>query len=283
MKRSIENQNEISNTQKKSKPNTISVILERKQIKLVLLDIEGTTTSISFVAETLFPWIRSHLSSYLIETWESDQTKKDVESLRLLNYNDSKEPVQPYPKIKANDDGSIEEIRKSVIDNVIAQMDKDRKSTALKQLQGHMWRKGYETGELKGHLYQDAFEKIKEWHENGIVVCIYSSGSIEAQKLLFGFSQFGDLLPMLSAHFDTTIGLKTDTQSYKNIFEDLKKLPNTNLASPSEILFVSDNPKETSAATEANFSVIVTDRPGNATLTNESLQKFRVVRSFQEI
>jgi len=290
MKRSIDQQQEENNNQqqKKSKTTTktISVILERKQIKLVLLDIEGTTTSISFVAETLFPWIRSHLESYLKETWNSEQTKKDVDALRLLNENDLKSnPTQPYSKIKDDDSNSIDDVRKSVVENVISQMDKDRKSTALKQLQGHMWKKGYENGELKGHLYQDAFEKIKEWNELGLIVCIYSSGSIEAQKLLFGFSQFGDLLPMLSAHFDTTIGLKTETQSYKNIFSELTKTLYVAdcISSPSEILFVTDNPKEAIAATEANFSVIVTDRPGNASLSNEVLRKFRVVRSFHEI
>lgn len=131
-----------------------------KSVKAFLLDIEGTTTSISFVAETLFPYVRRNLSTYLKEHWKEKELQEDIQKLRELSEEDQKKEVKGVVKILGND-ASEENIIKSIIDNVIWQMDQDRKSTALKQLQGHMWGIGYEKGELKGQYDLSIFSFLK--------------------------------------------------------------------------------------------------------------------------
>lgn len=140
--------------------------------------------------------------------------------------------------------------------NVKAQMDIDRKSGGLKQLQGHMWQLGYESGELLGTVYDDAYECMKKWHESGVRVCIYSSGSVAAQKLIFGYTKRGSMLPMLSAHFDTAVGYKQEVKSYQNIIEQLN-------VKPERMLFLTDILGEAKAAREAGAQSFVILREGN--------------------
>ena len=201
-----------------------------KDCKILLLDIEGCTTSISFVKDVLFPYVLENIESYL--------SSLEIGELQTI----------------------LSALQKDI--QVVQTMVKlDVKATGLKGLQGKMWKSGYASGELKGHVYQD-FPFLLNWcKENGVQVNIYSSGSIGAQKLLFSKSIVGDLCPHFHAHFDTTSGGKKESQSYLNIAKDLG-------VSPSEICFVSDAEAELVAAREAGVGyVVMSVRPGNAVMT----------------
>ena len=191
--------------------------------KAILLDIEGTTTSIAYVADILFPYARAR-----IPAWVPAHRDEIAATLSTMPPGD---PVA----------------------TLLAWMDVDAKETALKHIQGRIWREGYEAGELKAHVYPDTPEALKRWTEAGIRVCIYSSGSIEAQKLIFGHSEAGDLTRYLFGYFDTTTGPKREAGSYARIAAALK-------LDPADILFVSDVAAETDAAKSAGLRALLIDR-----------------------
>uniref|UniRef100_A0A3P8S6N6 Enolase-phosphatase 1 n=1 Tax=Amphiprion percula TaxID=161767 RepID=A0A3P8S6N6_AMPPE len=200
----------------------------------LLLDIEGTTTPITFVKDILFPYIREHLEDYLSSHWEEDECKQDVHLLKKQIEEDMKQnracPVHAVDQTVHTDE---EKAIREVVENVLWQMAADRKSTALKQLQGHMWRSAYSSGRIKGEVYQDVIPSVKTWREQGLRVYIYSSGSVEAQKLLFGYSVEGDVLDLFDGHFDTGVGAKVDCKSYERIAERIG-------CQPEEITFLTD-------------------------------------------
>lgn len=193
--------------------------------KAILLDIEGTTSSISFVADELFPYARKHLAAF-------------VEA--------NPEVAAPILAEVPGDDP---------VATLIQWIDEDRKETPLKTLQGLIWARGYADGELKGHVYPDTPEALRRWTQAGLQVNIYSSGSIAAQKLIFGHSIAGDLTPLLGNYFDTTTGPKREADSYTKIADALG-------LAPSELLFVSDMPAEVDAAREAGLQALLIDRAG---------------------
>jgi enolase-phosphatase E1 len=191
--------------------NTIPLL--PRDCKILLLDIEGCTTSISFVHDVLFPFVKSQLDKHL-EDSNDDQLKEIEVSLA----NDLQRLDKDHPSrlelLDKKEDPSIENM-------VHALMNHDVKATGLKSLQGQIWKAGYKGGTLKGHIYQD-FVPMLQWCKlYGIQVNIYSSGSIGAQKLLFGNSLKGDLLSSLHQHFDTTSGNKKQSSSYQTIAEQL--------------------------------------------------------------
>jgi enolase-phosphatase E1 len=192
--------------------------------KAVLLDIEGTTSSIAFVADVLFPYVRKHLLAYVAARCE------DIAPL-------------------------LAEVPGDPVTTLLQWIDEDRKATPLKTIQGMIWEQGYADGELTGHVYPDTPEALKRWTKAGLKVCIYSSGSIAAQKLIFGHSDAGDLTPFLSGYFDTTTGPKRDPDSYSKIVDALD-------LAPSELLFVSDMAGEVDAAHEAGLQALLIDREG---------------------
>ena len=150
----------------------------------------------------------------------------------------------------------------SVCRTIFAWMDRNAKITPLKQLQGWIWRQGYEDGSLRGHLYHDAYACIKAWtQQQRLPVYIYSSGSVQAQRLLFGHSEFGDVTPMISGHFDTTIGDKKQADSYRKIGRQIEA-DLSGPVKPEHILFLSDNPLELSASRCAGMQVVQTIREG---------------------
>ncbi|EFA75016.1 2,3-diketo-5-methylthio-1-phosphopentane enolase [Heterostelium album PN500] len=241
-------------------------------IKNVVIDIEGTTTPITFVHDVLFPYITNNLTRYLSDSWSDSQTIADVNALK------SEPLVESVPAIHI-DDGNREKSIESVCSNIKAQMSIDRKSTALKQLQGHMWRAAYESKQIAGLLYDDVrpvLERLKQ--ESATPVYIYSSGSIAAQKLLFGYSTAGDCLPLLAGHFDTTIGLKVESSSYTRILEQIKATEQ-----PSETLFITDSQREAIAAKDAGLSVLVSVRPGNPALTPNLTDHIQQITNFNQI
>jgi enolase-phosphatase E1 len=184
--------------------------------RAILLDIEGTTTPITFVYQTLFPYARQRLKTYL----EAHG--------RLPEYQ-----------------------------TFIELMDQDSKSTALKDVQGHIWEEGYATGELVGAVFDDVAPALRRWRARGLDAGIFSSGSVLAQQLLFRHSSAGDLTPLLRWHFDTAIGPKTDLESYRRIASRIGE-------PTSRVLFVSDVVRELDAARAAGVVTALCIRPGNS-------------------
>jgi enolase-phosphatase E1 len=205
-------------------------------IRGILLDIEGTTTPISFVYDVLFPYARSRMSEYVRKADLSDlhrEYEADVERAK----NPPAWTSDPVPYIHWL-------------------MDQDRKSTALKRIQGEIWREGYASGELHGAVFGDVPTAMQRWHEAGIDIRIFSSGSVLAQRLIFSSTLTGDLTKYLSGYFDTTTGPKNQPQSYVTIAAAFS-LP------PSDILFISDVTHELDAARAAEMQTLLCVRPGN--------------------
>ncbi|MGZ3787329.1 MAG: acireductone synthase [Bacteriovorax sp.] len=224
-------------------------------MKYILMDVEGTTTSISFVHDVLFPYSYERLKSY-IETHLSDPA--------ILNVLDeTKNTVREEENLVLDQGGLIEKL--------LGWIKADRKHPALKKVQGLIWKEGYSSGELKGHVYEDVPLALKKWKEQGQGLGIYSSGSIEAQKVLFTYSIFGDLNSLFSNNFDTGIGHKRDSKSYQNILVELKM-------DASDVLFLSDMAEELDAAKVVGMQTMQLVRQGIVPHAGH-LQ----VRSFSEI
>ncbi|CAI8745887.1 acireductone synthase [Methylococcus capsulatus] len=207
-------------------------------IRAILTDIEGTTSSLSFVKETLFPYARARMADF-VRSHARDAT---VQALLA------------DAKVAAGDPSMDDE---HVIARLVRWIDEDRKITPLKALQGLIWEEGYRNRDFFGHVYDDAVRRLKAWHEQGISLYVFSSGSVHAQRLLFGHTAAGDLQPLFSGYFDTRIGAKQEPAAYSAIARELN-LP------PSEILFLSDIEAELDAAREAGYKTFMLVREGGA-------------------
>lgn len=241
--------------------------------KKIICDIEGTTSSISFVKDVLFPYALKHVEEYLKNHWSEDATKTVVAALREQADEDKKAEVEGVVTIPA---GDSEDIIPDVVKNVEWQMSQDRKTGALKTLQGLVWAKGYKDGTIKGHVYEDVKKALEQWNESGRKVYIYSSGSVDAQKLLFEHSEQGDLIKYVAGYYDTKIGAKQEKNSYEAILKNIE-------ATGEEALFLTDVVAEAKAAKDAGLNVVVLDRPGNAELSEEDRKEFTVISSFTDL
>jgi len=239
---------------------------------VLLLDIEGCTTAISFVKDTLFPFVTENLDAYVkgldlnkINEYLSN-ILKDIDCISDTN-------VKSQCKSVVNSCKDEPQTLKAAVRKLVAL---DVKATGLKAMQGHMWKSGYDSGELKGHIFAD-FKPLLLWcKDQNVKVCIYSSGSIKAQKLLFRHTLEGDLTPYLSSYFDTTSGGKKVASSYGNIAESLG-------VDPSKIVFVSDSEDELVAAREAGIGFpVMSVRPGNAPMTDVG-KSFPIVHSLLQL
>jgi enolase-phosphatase E1 len=229
----------------------------------LLLDIEGTTSSIDFIYREMFPFARDGLETYLTENWnaaEVQAARAQILQDRIVELGEAA--------------GSMPDRADDIIAEVTRLMDGDVKTTGLKQLQGLIWRRGFESGELKSHLFDDVPPAFRHWHEQGLRIRIYSSGSIGAQKLFFGHTVAGNLLPFLEGHYDTTTGPKREAGSYAAIVKDWDLVPG-------EILFLSDVPAELDAACEAGMQTALSMRPGNAEIDANS--QHPQIASFSEL
>ncbi|OMO73276.1 hypothetical protein COLO4_27183 [Corchorus olitorius] len=242
--------------------------------RCIVLDIEGTTTPISFVTEVLFPYARNNVERHLSATYASAETQDDIKLLRSQVEEDLKQGVPGAVPIPSEDAGK-EAVIAALVANVEGMIKADRKITALKQLQGHIWRTGFENNELEGVVFDDVPEALEKWHALGVKVYIYSSGSRLAQRLIFGNTTFGDLRKYLSGFFDTAVGNKRETRSYVEITESL------GVNKPSEILFVTDVYQEATAAKAAGLEVVISVRPGNGPLPEN--HGFKTINSFLEM
>jgi enolase-phosphatase E1 len=212
----------------------------------VLLDIEGTTCPVSFVAATLFPYASNHLARYL----EQHQHEPAIATL-LEQVDEHQRTSSPHPS--ANPPLLSLAARVAYLQSLIQA---DIKLTALKDIQGRIWREGYERGQLTSPLFDDVAPCLQTWHDMGMVLAVYSSGSVAAQKLLYQYSNSGDLTPLFSYWFDTHQGPKQQASSYQSICQAMA-------APVSSVLFISDSPAELLAAQAAGLSVVTSDRPGN--------------------
>lgn len=219
--------------------------------KYILTDIEGTTTSISFVTETLFP--------YFLENLED-----------IIQFLDKPEVIQAFEetiRMALDLDNQIIRTNDEIMAKLREWCEADRKITPLKTLQGILWDVGYKNGSLKGHVYPEVASKLKEWQDAGIQLAVFSSGSVAAQKLIFGYSEAGDLTPYFSAYFDTNTGGKREKETYLKIASALG-------VDPSEILFLSDIIQELEAAKEAGCQTIQLVRPGTTPAWNSTAENF---------
>ncbi|WVZ71846.1 hypothetical protein U9M48_020380 [Paspalum notatum var. saurae] len=217
-------------------------------VQSVVLDIEGTTSPISFVTDVLFPYARDNVRKHLDATYSTDETKDDIALLRAQVEQDLAEGVAgavPVPPDEAGKDEVID----ALVANVEAMIKADRKVTSLKQLQGHIWRTGFKGQEIKGVVFDDVPPALERWHANGIKTYIYSSGSREAQRLIFGNTTYGDLRKHLCGFFDTTIGTKRERRSYYEIWQSV------GVDRPSQILFLTDVYQEATAAKAAGLEL----------------------------
>ncbi|MCE2055549.1 hypothetical protein HAX54_042867 [Datura stramonium] len=237
--------------------------------RCIVLDIEGTTTPISFVTDVLFPYARDNVGRHLDATYDSAETQEDIKLLRAQVQEDLDNGIAGAVPIPANDAGR-EEVIAALVTNVEAMIKADRKITALKELQGHIWQTGFQNNELEGVVFDDVPEALERWAALGIKVYIYSSGSRLAQRLLFGYTNYGDLRKYLCGFFDTTVGNKKETKSYHEITASL------GVDHPSEILFVTDVHQEAIAAEAAGLEVIISVRPGNGPLPDN--HDFRTIK-----
>ena len=230
-------------------------------VRAVLLDIEGTTTPIAFVSDVLFPYARAHFREYLLAA-------PDAGLIDLLK--------QEWRDDAAR--GGAPTFSERSVDDLAAYvewlMDRDRKSTGLKRLQGLVWQRGYRDGELKGDVFDDVPPALERWRARGVDVAIYSSGSVLAQQLLFSTTPYGDLTPHISNFFDTSSGAKASPESYARIAAALER-------STGQMLFVSDVTAEVDAARSAGCQVALSVRPGNA--AQHVPEGVRVVHTFEEL
>jgi methylthioribulose-1-phosphate dehydratase/2,3-diketo-5-methylthio-1-phosphopentane phosphatase len=244
----------------------------------VLLDVEGCTTSIQFVTETLFPYAAAHVRRWLHDNIATPEGRADAAALVEQSVADVAAGVDGARAVAlsaAQAAAGGPALVDALAANVAWQMSLNRKTGCLKQLQGHVWRAGYEGGALKGHVFPDTPPALRAWVEAGKRVYIYSSGSREAQRLLFKHSEAGDLRPLLSGYFDTRTGPKLEAPSYADIALSL------GVDAPSKVLFLTDSLAEAVAASKAGMRVVVTDRPGNVPLPAD--QPFAVAKTLLEV
>jgi enolase-phosphatase E1 len=239
-------------------------------IAAILLDIEGTTTPIAFVVDVLFPYARTRLRQHLVKHAGSRASSSIVDGLREERAADQRAGEAVPPWVDATLAGQLE----SAASYAEWLMDRDRKSTPLKSLQGELWEQGYQSGEFVGAVFGDVPAALARWHGAGLQIGIFSSGSVLAQQLLFRYSTAGDLTPYLRWYFDTTTGKKADSDSYRRIAATIGVPPGT-------ILFVSDIVAELDAARAAGLATTLAMRPGNP--APPAAHRHPTIQTFDEI
>jgi enolase-phosphatase E1 len=230
-------------------------------IKAILLDIEGTTTPVDYVFGVLFPFAFANAAQYLRNFGQNPEVQSDLSLLRT-EYENEVERDLSLPVWETDPVPYIQYLIQS-----------DRKSTALKSLQGKIWEQGYLAGTLRSQIFADVLPALQRWINIGKQVFIYSSGSVNAQKLLFRYSEMGDMTSYLSGYFDTEIGFKRDVCSYQKITEAIA-FPATS------ILFISDVLAELDAANSSGMKTIFSLRPGNQSLDGRG---YPTIHSFDEL
>lgn len=246
--------------------------LREHGIGALALDIEGTTTPMPFVYDVLFPFARARLRQYLDGHSGGDELREPIRRLRAEWMEDVARGETPpdWP----DRDPTPEQHLSSMALYVEWLMDRDRKSPGLKMLQGHIWESGYLAGTLRGEVFDDVPPALQRWRIGGIGVAIFSSGSVLAQRLLFGHTRHGDLTRFIDAFFDTASGPKTSPDSYRHIAAAMQR-------PPERMLFVSDIVEELDAARSAGYRTLLCVRPGN--VAQQGIDDFTTIDRFDEI
>lgn len=218
-------------------------------IKAILTDIEGTTTSIAFVHEVLFPYARARIAEFVVAQAGDAVVGEQLDEVGRIEGR-ALTPTQTG----------------AVLEHWI---DEDRKVTPLKALQGMIWAQGYADGTLKGHVYPDTPVYLRRWHQQGTRLYVYSSGSVAAQKLIFGHTDYGDLTPLFSGYFDTHVGGKREPESYRTILERID-------TPAAQVLFLSDIGEELDAARASGLHTcqLLRDAQTQAAQTHPQAQNF---------
>ena len=204
-------------------------------IEAIVTDIEGTTSSLSFVKDVLFPYARQHLAEFVLQHAQQPDVRHELDEVRRLSGK------------------TLNDVQ--IIEQLMRWIDEDKKITPLKSLQGMIWEDGYKKGAFTGHVYEDAARKLKQWKQAGLRLYVFSSGSVLAQKLLFAHTGYGDLMPLFSGYFDTNIGSKREAAAYIRIAESIT-------TAPENILLLSDIKEELDAARVAGTQTIWLVREG---------------------
>jgi enolase-phosphatase E1 len=240
-------------------------------VELVLLDIEGTTTPIAFVADVLFPYARRELRSHL----ETHAATAEYESILTRLSSEHASAVRDGEAVPSWSDEPAAAHVAGAVAFVEWLMDRDRKSTGLKELQGKIWEDGYRRGELVGQVFPDVPAALQRWRDLHVRVGIFSSGSVLAQQLLFRHSSAGDLTGLLQWYFDTRVGAKGDPDSYRSIAQAVG-------VPPEAVLFLSDTLRELDAARSAGMRVRLVVRPGNAPVMAAAAPGYEAIRSLDQ-
>ncbi|KAI3640930.1 hypothetical protein MIR68_001808 [Amoeboaphelidium protococcarum] len=243
-------------------------------MRVLLTDIEGTTTPISFVKDVLFPYCSANVEQFLQDHWEDDEIQESyikplIVLLKELDYS-------LHSQLEEN----VQYIRQ-ISEGVQDLIQKDLKLGPLKLLQGLIWRSGYENGALKSIVYEDVVDAFKSLQQRGILIHIYSSGSVEAQKLLFKYSNRGDLTRFISGYYDTNIGHKREVSSYNRILEQLQQNFDGQLDAQ-DVTFLTDILEEAEAAQKAGMKAVIMVRPGNYQIDPAKVQQFKCSETFQQ-
>ena len=228
--------------------------MTKYRAKAALIDIEGTVGSIAFVRDVLFPYAKTRMDEYV-------RLHAEEPSMRAILDAAAREAAVDVHDLQA------------ILRALHAWSDNDVKATPLKELQGRIWQEGFESSGIRGHVYPDAVDALRRYYDAGVKLYIYSSGSIAAQKLLFEHTVAGDLLPLFSGFYDTTIGGKREIASYEKILAELGQPPN-------EVIFFSDNAAELDAADETGIVTVQLARPEDGTTPST---KHTSVESFDDI
>ena len=247
----------------------MTIALGSLGVGAVVLDIEGTTTPISFVYDVLFPYARTNLREFLATHGPTGLLAEVDRNLREEHAADVARGDSPPPLPADVSSGNASDLEPYAV----WLMDRDRKSPGLKLLQGLIWQRGFSDGTLRGEVFPDVAPALDRWRSREIDVAIYSSGSVLAQRLIFGHTPAGDLTPRISQFFDATIGPKRAADSYRHIASELHHQPN-------ELLFLSDVHAELSAARAAGFQALLCVRPGNPEPAREDE---KIIESFDDI
>ena len=242
--------------------------IDASQIRVILLDIEGTTTPVEFVYQTLFPYASRKLEAFLREHAQDPEIQSLIQDLRAQHAADERAGLQPP--------GWMDQPKEARLRSTVGYCQwlivRDSKCPPLKSLQGRIWQVGFANGELRGAVFLDVPIAFERWRRQEKIICIYSSGSILAQQNLFRTTGFGDLTEHISEFFDTRVGAKTEGESYKKIAASLS-------FAPTQFLFISDAVKEVEAARSVGMQAVLCERVGPASSSPMEL----VIRSFDSI
>lgn len=222
----------------------------------IVTDIEGTTSSLAFVKDVLFPYAAEHLPAWLSENRLDPAVQQQIARV-------AETIGKPASDLDA------------VVEQLLNWIEQDVKATPLKALQGMLWKSGYESGDYRAHVYEDAAQVLKDWHAASVPLYVYSSGSVQAQELFFQYSEYGDLRTLFSGYFDTTTGPKNEDGSYRKIADSIS-IP------ASDILFLSDAESEITAALSAGMQAVLIVRDAGSRIDPDAI-RCTVARNFHEV